>query len=202
MLSKWGYEVIPAINGDEAWEKLQNKYTPKIAILDWMMPGVDGIEICRRLRRIETTTPTYLILLTVRGSTKDIVEGFEAGADDYITKPFDKDELQARIKAGRRIIDLQAAFSEKEKLQGVLEMAGAVCHEMNQPLQTATILSELILSEMAPDNSQYDTVVKIKKQIDKMGNITRKIMDTTTYKTKDYLKGKIIDIEQASQKEI
>ena len=106
-LVKWGYEVIAATEGEEAWGILQGNDAPHLAILDWMMPGRDGIDICRSLRQRKGRAYIYIILLTARGHKEDIVEGLEAGADDYVTKPFDPYELRARLRAGRRIVELQ-----------------------------------------------------------------------------------------------
>ena len=106
-LVKWGYEVMVAPEGDAAWEILQRNDAPRLAILDWMMPGKDGIDICRGLRQRKGRPYTYILLLTARGQKRDIVEGLEAGADDYVTKPFDPYELRARLRAGRRIVELQ-----------------------------------------------------------------------------------------------
>ena len=106
-----------------------------LIILDWMMPGISGVEICRRLLQENPTKPMYIILLTARGGKDDIVEGLGAGADDYITKPFDLEELRARIDVGRRVVELQTAILEKEKLQVIFEMTGAICHELTQPMQ-------------------------------------------------------------------
>jgi two-component system cell cycle response regulator len=106
-LTKWGYQVVVATQGEEAWEILQGKDAPKLAILDWMMPGRDGIDICRCLRQSKGRAYIYLLLLTARGQKEDVVEGLEAGADDYVTKPFDPFELRARLRAGRRIVELQ-----------------------------------------------------------------------------------------------
>jgi len=199
MLGKFGYDAVSAIDGNEAWEKLQKADAPKLAILDWMMPKMDGIEICRRLRQVETITPIYIILLTARSGKKDIIEGFEAGADDYIAKPFDGDELRARINVGRRIIELQTSLSEKKKFQGVIEMAGAVCHEMNQPMQVVSGISELLMMDVENDSPLYENIKIIKEQIDRMGEITKKLMGITKYKTKGYLKSKIIDINEATK---
>ena len=129
-LIKWGYEVIVTCDGGEAWEALQRE-APPIAILDWMMPGIDGVEVCRRARAIQTPTPTYLILLTAKNEKEEVVEGLEAGADDYLTKPFNRAELHARIKVGLRItelqrnladrvVELQSALSRVNQLQGLL----------------------------------------------------------------------------------
>jgi diguanylate cyclase (GGDEF)-like protein len=107
-LRKWSYEVMTACDGIEAWELLQSPDAPQLAVLDWMMPGLTGVEICRRLRQESRSAYTYVLLLTSRGEKEDLVEGMESGADDYITKPFDNHELKVRLRAGRRILELQA----------------------------------------------------------------------------------------------
>jgi DNA-binding response OmpR family regulator len=105
-VAKWGYDVIVAQNGTDAMTVLREKDAPSLAILDWMMPGMDGLEICRRVREVNRVV--YLILLSARGTKQDIVAGLNAGADDYLVKPFDKDELQARIIVGLRTMVRQA----------------------------------------------------------------------------------------------
>lgn len=107
-LRKWGYEVMVACDGAQAWDVLQREDAPSLAILDWMMPGLTGPEVCRRVRRHAREPYTYLLLLTSRSLKEDLIEGMEAGADDYITKPFDQHELKVRLRAGTRIVDLQA----------------------------------------------------------------------------------------------
>jgi two-component system cell cycle response regulator len=107
---RWDYRVTAVENGLDAWEVLQKEDAPQLAILDWMMPGMDGLELCRRIRRREQGTYLYVLLLTAKDNKQDVIAGLEAGADDYLTKPFDVDELRARICAGRRILDLQAAL--------------------------------------------------------------------------------------------
>ncbi len=130
-LSRWGYEVSQAENGAKALEKLASVDAPHLAILDWMMPGLDGVEVCRRLRAAERPFPLYLIVLTARGNSEDIVEGLRAGADDYVTKPFNREELRARVQAGERVLTLQnklrervreleAALAKVQTLQGLL----------------------------------------------------------------------------------
>ena len=106
-LVKWGYGVLVAQEGEEAWGILQDNDAPRLAVLDWMMPGRDGIDICRGLRQRKGRPYIYILLLTARGQKEDIVEGLEAGADDYVTKPFDPYELRARLRAGQRIVELQ-----------------------------------------------------------------------------------------------
>jgi sigma-B regulation protein RsbU (phosphoserine phosphatase) len=119
-LTKWEYEVVIAREGKEAWQILQGEDAPKIAILDWLMPGMDGVEVSRRVR-LRTDAPyVYIILLTSKDRKEDIVEGMEAGADDYLIKPFETHRLQVRLRAGRRIIDLQT-----ELLASLEELAQA-----------------------------------------------------------------------------
>jgi two-component system, cell cycle response regulator len=107
---RWDYGVTAVENGLDAWEVLQRDDAPQLAILDWMMPGMDGIELCRRIRSRDQGTYLYVLLLTAKDNKQDMIAGLEAGADDYLTKPFDVDELHARVRAGKRILDLQAAL--------------------------------------------------------------------------------------------
>jgi len=107
MLSSWGYEPILTVNGSDAWEILGGTGAPRLALLDWMMPGVDGVELCRRVRAAAREPYTYLMLLSGRSDSADLVRAMDAGADDYLRKPFDAQELRVRLSAGRRIIQLQ-----------------------------------------------------------------------------------------------
>jgi diguanylate cyclase (GGDEF)-like protein len=117
-LESWNYEVISARDGGEAWAHLEKEDAPPLAILDWMMPVATGLELCRKVRAMNRLSYTYILLLTSRGLREDIVEGMSAGADDYVVKPFDKHELEVRLRAGRRIIDLQADLvSAREALR-------------------------------------------------------------------------------------
>ena len=108
IVGNWGYEPVMAAEGQEAWEALSRPDAPELALLDWEMPGVSGVEICQRLRKRLEGATTYVILLTSKGQREDIVAGLVAGADDYLTKPYDRDELRARLNVGRRILQLQA----------------------------------------------------------------------------------------------
>lgn len=106
-LSRWGYDVVLAEHGAEAWEILAEPDPPTMAILDWVMPHMTGPEVCRRVRENRREPYTYILLLTSKNTKGETVEGLEAGADDYIVKPFDQHELQVRLRVGKRIIDLQ-----------------------------------------------------------------------------------------------
>jgi len=112
-LSKAGFEVAVTRDGSAALQILEGADPPKIAVLDWMMPGTDGVEVCRRLRATTLAEPTYCILLTAKDRVEDIVEGLQAGADDYITKPFEREELLARVRVGVRILALQTSLAER-----------------------------------------------------------------------------------------
>ena len=107
-LRKWGYEVMVACDGAQALELLEREDAPGLIILDWMMPGMTGVEVCRRIRERDGEPYTYILLLTSKSQKEDLIEGMEAGADDYITKPFDQNELQVRLRAGIRLVDLQS----------------------------------------------------------------------------------------------
>ncbi len=109
-LQKWNYRVTALKNGVDAWSILQQKDAPQMVILDWMMPGLDGIELCRRIRAQKSGRYKYVLLLTAKDSKEDVVAGLEAGADDYLTKPFDVNELRARVRAGQRVLRLQDAL--------------------------------------------------------------------------------------------
>ena len=113
MLKKAGYPVIYATDGEQAWRTLDSEDPPALALLDWEMPGLQGPEVVKRIRGKEMPRPTYVILLTSRHSSADIVEGLRAGADDYVTKPADEDELIARVSVGARVVQLQTALAER-----------------------------------------------------------------------------------------
>ncbi|MBI5439761.1 MAG: response regulator transcription factor [Deltaproteobacteria bacterium] len=112
-LQKWGHDVVSCSTGGEALRHLSGSEPPELAILDWMMPELDGPEVCREVRSTARANPLYLVLLTTRSRRDDVVEGLNAGADDYMIKPFDLEELRARVLAGGRIVQLQAALSER-----------------------------------------------------------------------------------------
>ena len=325
-LHHWGYEVITTGDGKNAWEILQKDATPRLVMLDWIMPGMDGIELCRAIRQSDSLKSTYIILLTSKNSKKEIIAGLEAGADDYITKPFDPAELQVRIAAGKRVVGLlderqesinrqidlweridtllytipsgilivdakahtivdanptaimmigtpldqlvgrkcidfvcvtdngkcpitdlgqkvdhservlrnedgelipiqksvaQAVIDghpyliesfedltkqkrleseriDREKLKATFEIAGAICHEMNQPLQAVSGQAELLLHNENLDPSTMKRIRQIKEQVERMGAITRKLTKITKYETKEYLDSKIVDLDRSA----
>jgi sigma-B regulation protein RsbU (phosphoserine phosphatase) len=128
MLRAWGCAVVVCQDGAEAWRALSAPGAPALAVLDWQMPGLDGLEVCRRVRQQrEPDAPTYIILLTGNRRREDIVAGLNAGADDYIVKPFDPSELRARVQVGMRVVDLQRALAVRV---GELEAALSKVHQL------------------------------------------------------------------------
>lgn len=114
-LNTWGFQVTAVADGDQAWRLIEGENPPMLLILDWMMPGTDGQELCRRLRRVYPDRPTYAILLTAKEGRDDLIEGLRAGANDYIAKPFDYSELRARVEVGTRVIRLQKTLTDRVK---------------------------------------------------------------------------------------
>ena len=111
-LLKWSYEVLVASDGGEAWEIIQQPESPRLIISDWMMPRMDGLALCREIRNMEKSEYIYFIILTTKGEKRNIIEGLEAGADDFLIKPFNQEELKYRIRIGERIINLERRILE------------------------------------------------------------------------------------------
>jgi len=157
-LEDLGYRVISCKGGLEAWDVIQSENAPNLLILDWMMPGMDGMEICRKVRELAREPYTYILLLTSRGAQEDIVKGMEAGADDYIIKPFNQNELKARLAAGKRIVELnedllimrknlerQAIYDELTGIYNRYHMVEILEKEFSRALRYQTELSCLLL---------------------------------------------------------
>jgi len=176
LLSKWGYEVTTTLDGEAAWNALQEPGAPSLAILDIMMPGVDGLELCRRVRLIPASVPPYLILLTANNAVSEIVKGIEAGADDYLTKPYDRDELRVRLQVGARIIELQtklaervqqleAALSHVKQLEGILPIC-SYCKKIRNDLNSWETVETYVADHSEAEFSHgicpgcYETTVK------------------------------------------
>jgi two-component system cell cycle response regulator len=142
-LQNWGYHVITAKDGAEAWELLQQAETPDLLILDWMMPGLDGLELCRRIRNKERDRYQYILLLTGKDEKQDVVNGLNSGADDYLTKPFDIGELEARLRAGKRILSLQ-----HELIQAREDLRFQATHDALTGLWSRGATLDLLRSEL------------------------------------------------------
>lgn len=144
ILKKWGFTPVITSNGKQALEALKSPEGPRLAILDWQMPEMNGIEVCRRIRGIETPHPPYLIVLTSRDEKKDIVKALEAGANDFISKPYDNDELQARINVGQRMVQLQS-----DLVQAYRDLEHEAMHDSLTGIFNRRAIMNLLKKEMA-----------------------------------------------------
>ena len=152
-LSKWGYDVVVTCDGREAWEVLNEADAPSLVVSDWMMPEVDGLELCRKIREMQRSRYTYFIILTAKGKKEDVVKGLEAGADDFLIKPFHQEELKYRVQIGERIIKLEQqimVIASTDPLTGVLNRRAFIERmeaEINRSIRESTPLS-LILADI------------------------------------------------------
>ena len=133
-LEEAGYEVVVTEDGQQAWDALC-KGDLRLAILDWVMPYMDGLEICRKLQKEKPLNMVQVILLTSTEGAENVAAALQAGASDYITKPFHPDELIARLKVGERIVNLQMQLSHAQKMEAIGSLASGIAHEINTPLQ-------------------------------------------------------------------
>jgi diguanylate cyclase (GGDEF)-like protein len=158
-LKGWGYQVVAACDGEEAWRILDSDEAPALAILDWMMPGLTGPEVCKLVREKAREPYTYILLLTSRNEKDDVVEGMTSGADDYITKPFDQHELKVRLRAGTRILELQlVATREALRIQATRDY-------LTQMWNRSSIL-EILDRELARSERQQRPVGVIVADLD------------------------------------
>jgi diguanylate cyclase (GGDEF)-like protein len=142
MLKKWGFDPVAAEDGSTAWDLLQKPDAPALILLDWNMPGMDGLEICRRLMENKSPNPPYVILLTARGKKSDIVAGLEAGANDYVAKPYDNEELLARIRVGQRMLEMQS---------NLMEARDALAHQATHDYLTGVFNRRAILDRLGQE---------------------------------------------------
>ena len=147
MVKRNGHEVVETADGAQAWETLQQPNAPRMAILDWMMPEMDGLEVIRRVRAQEAERPPYLIMLTAKDGKADIVAGLEAGADDYLAKPFDHSELRARIEVGRRLVEMQDALLESREV---------LAHQASHDPLTGLMNRRAILAQLDKELARAD----------------------------------------------
>jgi DNA-binding response OmpR family regulator len=130
-LIRAGFDPVTVPDGQAAWDELQRSNAPQLVVLDWNMPGLDGPEVCRRLRALNKATYTYMVLVTARNAKSDVVEGLSAGADDFVSKPVDPDELRARLRTGERVVQLEQTLQAKvaelrESADHVAELQGMI----------------------------------------------------------------------------
>ncbi len=150
-LQRWGFQVITTKNGEEAWDYYQYDPVPMV-ITDWMMPQMDGLELCRRIRSFKQEPYTYLIVLTAKSQKSEMVEGMNAGADDFVTKPFDSPELYARIRAGERVLDLEVSLTEGQR------EARNVNSQLQKSIERQNLINQLLRALTA--SLDFDVVMR------------------------------------------
>jgi len=199
-LEKIGHKTASAYSGKECIEKAERSM-PDLILLDIRMPFMSGIEVCRALKKGERTKDIPVIFVTADTDDSTLKEAFESGGTDFVCKPVNMIELLARVNSVLLQQELIKKHVEDEKLKGTLEMAGAVCHELNQPLQYISGASQLLLMELSKDDPRHEKVIRIKQNVDRMGDITHKLMGITSFKRRDYVNGTMIfDIDKSSSK--
>jgi CheY-like chemotaxis protein len=193
------YEISVATGGEEALKIAGSPDPPDLVLLDIVMPKMSGYEVCEALRKKENTRDIPVIFVTAHTDDETLQEAFAAGGTDYVRKPVSRVEILARVNAALTQQELTRKLLEEEKLKGVLEMAGAVCHELNQPMQAILGFAQLLLMDMPEEHPNFEYLGIIRNQIGKMGEITRKLMRITKYETIHYLdETRIIDINRAA----
>jgi DNA-binding response OmpR family regulator len=199
ILNNASYPTAFALDGKRALEMLAaDRYD--LVLLDVMMPGMDGFEVCRRMKSDRNTREIPVIFLTARTEPDSVVAGFEAGAVDYVTKPFHARELLARVSTQERLRAAERERIDRETLQAILELAGAVCHEFNQPLQIISGTVELMRHREDIDPSTLGDLKRVMDAVERLGGLTRKLSGITRRETREYLSGtRILDLEKSAR---
>lgn len=155
-LTSWGYQPISAVDGQEAWDIISEDKTnaPRLALLDWMMPNMDGIELCQKIKNTEKLPFIYVILLTSKNSKEDIVTGLDAGADDFLSKPVQPEELRSRLNVGTRILDYQQKLLELDDQKN--KFLGMAAHDLRNPLTSIIGFSQLLLNTPLDESSKQE----------------------------------------------
>lgn len=197
LLTKNNYEVLSAKDGSEALKLLEN-YQPKAILADWTMPVMDGIELCKILKKDEKYKTIYFIVLTARASLKDRITGLDIGADDFLVKPIENQELLARIRSGVRIFNLQSELKNLEHNKAIVEMACTIGHKINNPLSSLLISVKNIesdLIELSQTKFSEDLNI-ISQSIDRIKTLTESLTNLEQPTLIDYSSGsKMIDLK-------
>jgi DNA-binding response OmpR family regulator len=198
-LEKEGYEVFSMPDGETALLKI-HEHMADLILLDTDLPGMDGFSLCMKLKENDKTRHIPVIFITGRSKTDDMIEGFRCGCVDYITKPFPKEEVTARVRTHLYTVYLRKEVEKQSLLKGVVEMAGATAHELNQPLAAILMTSQLLMTKLKEDHPNYKQLQRIERQTQRMAESIKKITFITRYEVKEYVEGiKIVDIEKASE---
>jgi len=198
MLTQAGYTVHAAEDGRQCLEII-SKVQPDLILMDVEMPNTDGITACRRIRADHPHEDIPIIFVTSHTDDDTLQMAFDAGGTDYVRKPFGQVELMVRIDtalAQRRAFERQR---KAEILKGVIETAGAVCHELNQPLQFVFGSLQLLMVDLSKDDPLWEQLTKVMARVEQMADITRKLSQITRYRTRKYVGDRdIIDLEKAA----
>jgi signal transduction histidine kinase len=190
-VEKFGHECLAAADGLEAWELFQNTEEVDVVISDWMMPGIDGLEFCRRLREEQRDEYTYFIFLTALGDKAHLLEGLGAGADDYLAKPLDRDELQARLIAASRVTSLHRKLAEQSRRLSELTVLKAdftamVVHELDSPLAAIRGFTEMLATGELNPADQAKTISAIQAEIEALSPLVADVKDAAAVERDDF----------------
>ena len=190
-VEKFGHECLAAEDGEKAWELFQNTKEVDVVISDWMMPGIDGLEFCRRLRGEERDEYTYFIFLTALKDKAHLLEGLQAGADDYLTKPLDRDELRARLIAASRVTSLHRQLTEHSRRLSELTVLKAdftamVVHELGSPLAAIRGFTEMLATEELDPADRANAISTIQTEIDSLSTLIADLKDAATVERDDF----------------
>ena len=186
LLSKNGYNVKTAENGEVALKGIDD-FNPKVILADWTMPRLNGIELCNTIKKNEEWKSIYFILLTGRTSLKDRVEGLDTGADDYLVKPIDNQELLARIRAGLRIYNLQNELKNIEHDKAVVELATTIGHKINNPLASLKMSIDSLKEELGKANeSTTEDIYIIEESLKRIHEFVKALQNLKSAETTSY----------------
>lgn len=197
ILSSANYDIHEAGNGQLCMETVEN-VKPHLILMDIIMPVMDGIETCRRLKSNPATHSIPVIFVTASTDDHTLTEAFQVGGGDYVRKPVNRLELLARVRSALNHQLALQKLAEEEKLKGVLETAGGVCHELNQPLQYVLGAVQILMMDIPPEDPVHQRLDTIRAHVEDMGDITRRLAKITQYRSRKYAGGQyIIDIGQS-----
>jgi DNA-binding response OmpR family regulator len=197
LLDAAGLRVITAKDGKEALASLAEPL-PDLIVSDWMMPEMSGLELCRQVKSNNKTSGIYFIILTAKSETKNIVEGLNEGADEYLVKPFDHKELVARVRTGLRIRSLQKELVESERLAAAAQMAVTFAHKLNNLLQSIVGFAQLALNNPSDNETTISALRQIEKAAQHMSTLIRQLQQIRSTPTKSYLgRTEMIDLDSA-----
>jgi len=199
-LEKEGYTIHTGNDGEKAVKEIL-RIMPDLIILEADLPKKNGYHLCRELKENKKTSHIPVIFVTTKDDMDNMEEAFNCGCVDYIVKPFRKMDLAARVKNHLQTVYLRKEVEKQSLLKGVIEMAGATAHELNQPLSVILMNSELLLTPINEKNPAFKRLKRIEENAKRMAEAIKKITSITEYQVKDYIEGvKIVDINKASTK--